>query len=125
MDGYVTIRCKLQREADLDCERYVVKDFLNAPPQSQSGKEAIHFETHHDFEDAAAISDSWLMLVRTNQFIPGTKDRGYKYDIETQLLRLERTSPDRADFRRVGLVVTRSWANRWLKCATEETVRLF
>lgn len=125
IDGCVTVRCKLLREADLDCERYVVNDFQNAPPRSRSGKEAIHFETHHDFEDAAAVSDSWLMLVRTCQFIPGTRDRGYKYDIETHLLRLEKISPDRADFRRVGLVYTRSWANKWLKHATEETVRLF
>ena len=76
-------------------------------------------------EDAAAISHPWLMLVRTNQFIPGTKDRGYKYDIETDLLRLERISPDRADFKRIGLVITNSWANKWLDHATEETIRLF
>ena len=125
IDGHMTVRCKLLREASLDCERYLVKDFLNAPPKSRGGKEAIHFETRHDFEDAAAISDPWLMLVRTNQFIPGTKDRGYKYDIETHLLRLEKTSPDRADFRRIGLVITKSWANKWLSSATEETIRLF
>ncbi len=124
INGYLTIRCKILREADLDCERHVVKDFLNNPPRSQ-GKEAIHFETCHDFEVAAKILESWLMLVRTCQFIPGTKDRGYKYDIESHLLRLDRISPDRADFRRIGLVVTKSWANNWLANATEETVRLF
>ena len=48
VSGYVTVRCKLLREASLDCERYLVKDFLNAPPKSRSGKEAIHFEIHHD-----------------------------------------------------------------------------
>ena len=126
VQGYLTVRCKMLREADLDCERYLCKDFLNRPPRSQhAGKEAIHFETHHDFEDAATILDSWLMLVRTNQFIPGTKDRGRRYDIQTHLLRLEKIASEQVDFRRIGLVFTRSWANKWLQHATEETIRLF
>ena len=126
VSGYLTIRCKLLREVDLDCERYVCDDFPNKPPCSKiGGKEATHFETHHDFEDTVTITDSWLMLARKSQFIPGTKDGGRRYDIETHLVRLEKIAADREDFRRIGLVVTRSWANKWLNHAVEETIRLF
>ncbi len=127
--GCVIIRCKLLREADLSCERGHYPDFLNERPgpKSLSGKEVIHFEVHHDFEDAADISDAWLLPVRTTQYISGSSvhDRAFKHDIRTHLLRLERISPDRAGYRRIGLVETRSWANRWLGDATEEVVRLF
>ena len=126
VDGYVSLRCKLLREDEMDCEKHFVKDFLNAPPKPHGDAEAIHFETHHDFADAAMVEGTWLMPVRTKQYILGGKDKGrYTYDIETQLLRLEKISPDRADFRRIGLVITRSWANKWLEKGQEEVFRVF
>ena len=127
IDGSITVRCKLLRENDLDrcCERHLVPDFLNSTPKSKSGKEVVNYETHHDSEDAATVSDAWLMLIRTNMYVPDVKGRNYKFDIHTHLLRLQSTSALRYDFRRVGLVEARSWKNRWLERATEETVRLF
>ncbi|KAF2707533.1 HET-domain-containing protein [Pleomassaria siparia CBS 279.74] len=124
--GHVTLRCKLLREDDMKCEKHHVEDFLNRPPKGRGKAEAIHYETHHDFPEAANVENSWLMPVRTKQYILTGKDTGrFIYDIQTHLLRLEKMSPRGADFRRIGLVITRSWANKWLEMAKEEVIRLF
>lgn len=123
--GYVEVKCKLLREAEMDCEKHDVKDFLNRPPESRTGAEAIDFKVYNDSENAAATNGAWLLPVRTTKHNPGIKGRGYQYDIETYLLRLVRVPGQGMDFRRIGLVITRSWENLWLRKATEEIIRLF
>lgn len=66
------------------------------------------------------------MPVRTSGYILAGKDEGrYTYDINTHLFRLAKISPDRADSRRTGLVLTQTWANKWLEKVEDEVVRLF
>ncbi|ETS86078.1 hypothetical protein PFICI_04103 [Pestalotiopsis fici W106-1] len=126
IDGHVAVRCRLIREDDMECEKHFVDDFYNNPPRSQVKAEAIHFETHHDFVGAAAINDTYLMLVHTAQLCEGETAFGSrKHDIKTHLLRLQKISEDEMDFKRIGMVITRSWANKWLEKADEETIRLF
>ncbi|VUC24212.1 unnamed protein product [Clonostachys rosea] len=127
IQGHVTLNCKLIKESDMNCEKIFVQEFPNRPPQNRAGKEYINMMIHSDYKGGATASDVWLMPVQTNQFIPGARDRNRAgdYDIETQFLRLKKISPTQEDYKRIGLVVTKSWENKWLEKASTYEIRLF
>ena len=71
VSGCVTVRCKLLKEADMDCERHVVEDFLNRPPKSRTGVEAIHYHVQDDDVAMRDVVDAWVIPVRTRKHVVG------------------------------------------------------
>lgn len=123
IEGYVEVRCRLLRDCDLPARRQIG----GHDEQSSKKKSLIHSETLDDPARIVSIGEIWLMIVVTSQFVTAERYRryGHKFEKNTALLRLERMSSDRMDFRPIGLAKTTSMDDKWQARARTETIRLF